>query len=124
MYLSDNDYYTMGGTATVAAFPRYAFRAEQLVNAHTHNRIKAMTEIPQAVKYCMVELVNAMATTDPTTAAVSPTLTGFNNDGYSESYAGVTAESLTQAYSGIIRDYLSCECDDNGTPLLYAGVDA
>ena len=57
-------------------------------------------------------------------AAEAP-LSGFSNDGYSESYAEpVTAERLEANLYGLILAYLSTETDDSGTPLLWLGVDA
>ncbi len=125
MYLEYSDYLMMGGSAEAPAFSRLEFRAEKIINRFTQKRVKAMAEVPEAVKRCMVELIEAMNTADPTQTAVKPAVSGFSNDGYSESYANpVTTESLETAYYGIIRDYLATETDDNGTPLLYLGVDA
>lgn len=124
MYLDFASYLNMGGNIDMAAFSRLAFLAEKKIDRHTQSRVKAMQEVPEAVRRCMVELVNAMAKADPTEAASTAPLSGFSNDGYSESYAEpVTAETLENNLYGLICDYLAGETDGNGTPLLWLGVD-
>lgn len=124
MYITYDEYTQMGGTAAEAAFPRLEYMARKRIDQYTQSRVKAMQEVPEAVKRCAVELVNAMKTTDPTKTASEAALTGFSNDGYSESYGeALTAETYESNLYEIIRVMLSGECDDNGTPLLYLGVD-
>lgn len=124
MYIDFDTYVNLGGKADATAFPRLQFRAEKCVDKYTQNRVKAMQTVPYAVQMCVAELVNAMYTTDPTKTAVSPALSGYNNDGYSESYAEpLTAERFEAGLYGIVRECLVGETDDCGTPLLYAGVD-
>ena len=124
MYLTYEEYAEMGGTAAEAAFSRLEYMARKRIDRYTQNRVKAMEEVPEAVKRCMVELINAMNITDPTVTASNAPLSGFSNDGYSESYAEpMTAETLENNLYALIRCLLSGEADDNGTPLLYLGVD-
>lgn len=67
----------------------------------------------------MAELINAMYMADPTKTASEAPLSGFSNDGYSESYAEpVTAERLEANLYNMIVDYLAAETDHSGTPLL------
>lgn len=124
MYLDYKTYLEMGGTAQEAAYPRLEYMARKRIDRRTQNRVKGMQEIPESVKRCMVELVNAMDSSDPTKAASEAPLSGFSNDGYSESYAEpLTAEKLESNLSGIVVTMLSGETDDNDTPLLWLGVD-
>lgn len=124
MYLCCDDYYFMGGKAEPEAFSRLEFLARAKIDRYTQGRVKAMQEVPEAVQRCMVELINAMIDADPTHAATTAPLSGFSNDGYSESYASpVTAESLERNLYGLICDYLATETDDHGTPLMWLGVD-
>lgn len=123
MYLSFTEYAANGGTGDSSLFPRLAYRAERIVDRFTQRRVRAMAEVPEAVKRCMVELINGMVESDPTKAAISGVLTGFSNDGYSETYGNGGASHEAAMYS-IVTDYLSDQTDDNGTPLLYRGVDA
>lgn len=124
MYLTYDEYTQMGGTAAEAAFPRLEYMARKRIDRYTQNRVKAMQEVPEAVKRCSVELVNAMEKTDPTKMASDAPLSSFSNDGYSESYAEpLTAQAQENNLYGIIRSMLSGEYDDNGTPLLWLGGD-
>lgn len=124
MYLTYEEYAEMGGTAAEAAFPRLEYMARKRIDRYTQNRVKAMQEVPEAVKRCIVELVNAMGVTDPTKTASEAPLSGFSNDGYSESYSEpMTAQVQENNLYGIVRSMLSGELDENGTPLLWLGVD-
>lgn len=123
MYITYEEYSEMGGTAAEAAFPRLEYMARKRIDRYTQGRVKNMTETPECVKRCATELVNAMDKADPTKTASEAALSGFSNDGYSESYAEpLTAHAQENNIYGIIRNMLSDECDDNGTPLLYLGV--
>lgn len=124
MYLDYVAYITMGGTADNAAFSRLEYLAEKKIDRYTQGRVSAMKEIPEAVQWCMTEMINAMSAADPTKTASEAPLSGFSNDGYSESYAEpLTAETLEKNLHGLILDYLAAETDDNETPLLWLGVD-
>ena len=71
------------------------------------------------------DLINALDKIDPVKTAISAPLSGFSNDGYSETYAApVTADTQDAGLYGIIANWLASSKDDNGTPLLYLGVDA
>ena len=125
MYLDYSTYKSMGGSAEETALPRLEYLAEKKIDRYTQGRVKAMETVPEAVQRCMVEIINAMSTADPAKMAAEAPLSGFSNDGYSESYAEpVTAERLEANLYGLILDYLSTETDDSGTPLLWLGVDA
>lgn len=125
MYLDYETYVSMGGTVDSAAFPRLEYMAEKRIDRYTQGRVKAMEAVPEAVQRCMVEVIGVMSKSDPTKTASTAPLSGFSNDGYSESYAEpMTADGLEANLYGLILDYLSTETDDNGTPLLWLGVDA
>lgn len=124
MYITYEEYSEMGGTAAEAAFPRLEYMARKRIDRYTQGRVKHMAETPECVRRCATEIVNAMDKADPTKTASEAALSGFSNDGYSESYAEpLTAQAQENNIYGIIRTMLSDECDDNGTPLLYLGVD-
>lgn len=124
MYLDFETYSKWGGNADSPAFSRLEYLAEKKIDRYTQNRVRKMAEVPEAVQRCMVELVNALFDADPTQAVTTAPLSGFSNDGYSESYAQpVTAQSVESGLYGLICDYLATEKDDNGTPLLWLGVE-
>lgn len=125
MYLDYETYSGMGGKAERTAFPRLEYLARSKIDRYTQNRVREMAAVPEAVLRCMVELINAMSISDPSQSAASAPLSGFSNDGYSESYAEpVTAEKLEDNLYWLICDYLVTETDDNGTPLMWRGVTA
>ena len=125
MYIDVLFYESHGGklNMTDAAFERCEFRARKIVDRLTQGRVKVMAEVPEAVQRLMVELVTLESTQGAEIAENQP-VTSFSNDGYSETYADpLTVERVKEIEYGLIQEYLAGETDDNGTPLLYLGVD-
>ena len=127
MYLTHEDYLYMGGAIEDAAlFERYAARADALLNRMTHGRIASETPVRSCVQYAVLAMVDAMYA-DAQNGAEGREIASMTNDGVSVTYATGTGSGAAQAvrrYAGIARQYLEWETDANGTPLLYAGVDA
>lgn len=125
MYI-DLTYYKLNGgkvDMTDAAFYRNEFRARKLVDQRTQGRVKSMTQVPEAVKRLMVELVTLEAT-QGAELTEHQAVSSFSNDGYSETYADpLTADRVKEIEIDLVEEYLSDEVDDNGTPLLFLGVD-
>lgn len=124
MYIDDLFYAANSGKADMdsAAFSRAEFRARKIVDRFTMGRVKAMREVPEAVKMLMVELITLEAT-QGADVAENQAITSFSNDGYSETYADpLTMERVKQLEENLILEYLDGEIDDNGVPLLYLGV--
>lgn len=121
-----------GGTLPETSFKLSEFRARKRIDYLTASRVKAMAEVPEEVKLCMLSLINldGQYGLDAQIAAASSTgdVASFNTDGYSESYitAGNTAQTAAelekQANREIMR-LLDGVNDDNGTPMLYRGLD-
>lgn len=127
MYLTYKDYLSMGGEIPDAAlFDRYAARADAMLSRMTHGRIEGEAPVRPCVQYAALALIDAMHA-DAQSGAEGRELTSMSNDGVSVTYAGGSgtgAAQSAQRYTGIARQYLEWETDRNGTPLLYAGVDA
>ena len=126
MYIDYAYFVNNGGSGDIsrAAFDPLCFRAQKKIDMYTQGRVKRMKTVPEAVKRLLVELTNIEANT-ASSAVNSPAISSFSNDGYSESYAEpMTSENIGKIVSALILEYLSEEYDDNGTPLLYLGVDA
>lgn len=124
MYIDDLFYAANSGKADMdsAAFSRAEFRARKIVDRFTMGRVKAMSEVPEAVKMLMVELITLEAT-QGADVAENQAITSFSNDGYSETYADpLTMERVKELEETLVLEYLSDEVDDTGTPLLYLGV--
>ena len=125
MYIDYVYFQEHGGTTglTCATFARDEFRARKLVDRLTQGRVAKMKAVPEAVKLLMVELI-LMEGTQGAALLESQPVTSFSNDGYSETYADpLTADRVKELETDLILQYLSGEVDDNGTPLLYLGVD-
>lgn len=114
MYLEYSDYADYGGKLNQAAFNRFCFRAEKLVDMYTLSRLNNVPydEIPQEVKHCVFELTQYISENFANGSVHEKT--SESNDGYSVSYESKTA---AQEISNIIYTYL---CD---TDLLYRGTD-
>ena len=123
-YLTKDEFETLSGGSAVTAFDLYEAKAEQLINRLTHGRIRDDEIVRDAVKYCIVELINAMCAADQHDGRE---VASISNDGVSVSYATATGNGSSEThrrYLQIVREWLSGETTEDGVPLLYAGVDA
>lgn len=120
-YLTYSEYIEMGGALNVAAFLMQEFRARQLVDQLTHNRIRGETPVREAVKYAMRALIDAQAASDAHDGRV---VASESNDGLSRSYTVNGPGDAHARRVDIVCEYLANEVTAAGVPLLYAGVDA
>lgn len=125
MLLTFEKYCELGGIIeNELIYNRHACRAESIVNAMTHGRIANTSSTAPVVQYAMVALVEAIYA-ECASGADGRQIASVSNDGVSVSYVtGANGSGSTTRYAEIVRQYLQYETDDNGTPLLYAGVDA
>ena len=123
-YLTYEEYEEYGGTLEENEFTLAEFKARKQIDYWTDSRVAAMATVPQAVKLCMIALIKHDSKYGAEAQADSPIVASFNNDGYSESYGGITeqAEAAQKAVNSEIRQLLYGETDDNGVPLLYRGL--
>ena len=123
-YLTYEQYQAWGGTLDEAAFNLAEIRARARIDAMTQKRVARMAEVPEQVKAAMMEIISVDQTFSASAQASAPVVASFTTDGYSESYG--SAESRTAAIekqlTGSIETLLDGVTDDEGTPLLYAGV--
>ena len=123
-YLSYNEYKGYGGTASNTEFTALEFRARKRIDRLTASRVQNMSEVPEAVKLCMMSLIGIDSKAGVEAQANNPVVTSFNTDGYSETYGkALSVEDADKAMSASIRSMLYGETDDNGVPLLYRGVE-
>lgn len=125
MYLTYDEYTAYGGDLTAAQFPAAELRARKQIDRLTASRVAAMETVPEEVKLAMMELIKSNAAADVATLAENPLVQSFNNDGYNESY-GSASDQLAVVQSSAaaaVADLLYGVADDNGTPLLYRGLD-
>ncbi len=125
-YLTYAEYEAYGGTLSAEAYPSAEFRARKHIDYVTDCRVQNMAEVPEEIKLCMVSLINVEGKIGVDAQANNPLVASFNTDGYSESYGSAAEQSaaLERATRSMIREMLYGVNDDNGTPLLYRGLDA
>ena len=130
-YLDQAEYLEMGGTIPEddeLRYQRLESRASHAIDRATHGRIKGEKPVRNAVKFCVYEMIERYASDEAMAGMSGREIASMSNDGVSVSYvsgasaSGGSASALRDIDS--IRAWLLDEVDGNGTPLLYAGVDA
>jgi hypothetical protein len=110
------------------AYALLEYRARKTIDLATHGRIADETDVREAVKYCVYELVKLYDSLQASVDAASGGVVSMSNDGVSVSYGSVggltPAAAMQQRENGILKQYLSLELTESGVPILYAGVDA
>jgi len=123
-YLTFEQYQAWGGTLEEAAFNLAEIKARARIDAMTQKRVAYMQTVPEQVQAAMMEIITVDGAYSASAQAAAPVAASFATDGYSESYG--SAESRTAAIekqlTGSIEALLDGVTDDEGTPLLYAGV--
>ena len=123
-YLTYEQYQAWGGTLTEAAFNLAEIRARARIDAMTQKRVAYMQTVPEQVQAAMMEIITVDGTYSAAAQAAAPVAASFTTDGYSESYG--SAENRTAAIekqlTASILTLLDGITDDDGVPLLYAGV--
>jgi len=134
MYLTYQEYQTMGGTLDEATFNDLEFEAETLVNWHTFNRLKKDTTFPEELKRLMKYLVNMTSFKNKTVASsgasgdasITGAIASQSNDGVSVSYNTLSAKDLIEDVKAdsidAINKYLQGVMNEAGQLLLYRGV--
>lgn len=123
MYLTYDEYIGMGGNLDEVQFRELEFKACKRIDSMTFMRVRAMKEVPYAVKRCIFSLLRLESTAGAETQAEKPAVTSYSTDGYSETYANTMSAAEAEKQMGeVIRTDLYGEKDDKGVPLLYRGV--
>ena len=123
-YLTYVQYQAWGGTLDEPAFDLAEIKARSRIDAMTQGRVARMDMVPIQVQAAMMEIIQVDQTYSAAAQAVSPVAASFTTDGYSESYG--SAETRTAAIekqlTASIETLLDGVVDDDGTPLLFAGI--
>jgi len=123
VYLTYEEYVAYGGTLPQSDFTLLEFKCRKRIDYLTDSRVQNMAAVPEAVKLCMMALINVEDAAGVEAQVEHPVVTSFNTDGYSESYGkALGVDEAANAMNAMIRNYLYGELDDNGIPLLYRGV--
>ena len=123
-YLTYAQYQAWGGTLPESAFNLAEIKARSRIDAMTQGRVAHMAAVPEQVQAAMMEIIQVDGTYSAAAQAAAPVAASFTTDGYSETYG--SAESRTAAIekqlTAAISTLLDGLTDDEGTPLLFAGV--
>lgn len=134
MYLTYDEYTTMGGTLEETAYAEFEFEARAIIDWYTFCRLQKEVEYPEAVKRCMYKLINLVRNRQQAMMVGSQSLDGSmqagiaseSNDGVSTSYntlsAKDAADSIQKELETTIRMYLQGVKNSLGHKLLYRGV--
>ena len=120
-YLTYNEYQSIGGTLTEAAFNRNIDRAELMIDRRTQKRLRDLESLPEEVKPLCRDLVEYIAenTVQKAITSRSQSAGGVSE---SESYATLTAEEYAAKIDEMFADYLSTVYTKNGICVLYKGA--
>lgn len=119
MYLTYEEYQTMGGAADEPTFTRLCTAACGRIDRLTHGRVRCFEQVPQEVKAAAFELIRRCESYEAEDARVA----SFTNDGMSVSYVQETAQQRESALGSVVIDMLwGLKASDGKTPLMYAGV--
>ena len=124
LYLTYQEYKSYGGELSETAFIPLEFKSRKRIDYLTDSRVENMAAVPAAVKLCMYVLIGMESSVGRSEQAASPSVSSFNTDGYSETYSqAMDADTANAQMDALTKEYLYGEKDDNGTPLLYRGLD-
>ena len=124
LYLTYQEYRSYGGDLSETAFIPLEFKSRKRIDYLTDSRVQNMAVVPAAVKLCMYVLIGMESSVGRSEQAASPSVSSFNTDGYSETYSqAMDADTASAQMDALTKEYLYGEKDDNGTPLLYRGLD-
>lgn len=124
MYLTYAEYQAYGGTMDQTNYMLAEIKARKRIDSLTQGRVAGMATVPEEVKAAMFEIIRVDGTFSASAQASAPVVASFTTDGYSERYG--SAESRSQAAErqllATVERLLYGVRDDEGEPLLYAGV--
>lgn len=136
MYLSYEEYQTMGGMLNETAFNEYEFEARNYIDLYTYNRLQDEIEIPDKVKECEFYLIkqianqqallNSASGDDTTSQSTNAGIASQSNDGVSISYNVLSAKELFDSSKDEVKNainrYLQGVRNSLGKRLLYKGL--
>lgn len=120
IYLTYEDYKTIGGTLDETAFNRNIDRACAMIDTRTQSRLKAFEEIPKIVKTVCADLLDYISTNTvaKTVQSKSQSAGGVSE---SESYAVKTADDYAHDLERIFEPLYAVKTQ-NGISILYKGA--
>lgn len=136
MYLTYDEYNNMGGQALEeTAFNQLEFEARTQIDWWTFGRLKNQAAYPEAVKRCMVKLIELLDkqqkvmlidAVDEDGNVVAGLMAHQSNDGVSATYNVITGNMAVRAIQtqlkSAIQMYLQDVRDSLGRKVLYRGL--
>lgn len=136
MYLSYDEYQTMGGALDETAFNNLEWEAQCQVDYWTFHRLSDESEYPEAVKRCIFKLIELIyeaqkaraidVNSDSTETTTSAGVRSMSNDGVSVTYNLLDASTAVDIIKNDIRNCISRYLDgvqnSLGRYLLYRGL--
>lgn len=131
MYLTYEEYTTMGGTLDEATFNNFEFEAEVFINWITFNRLKNEDTQSDEVKRTVYSLINLLMTKHSIlsgsegNSSDAPAVS-MENDGVSVTYSTLSGAELFDKLSvdarNIVLRYLSGVKNSQGKIVTYRGL--
>lgn len=136
MYLTYDEYQSLGGTLDETTFSDFEFDAEQIINWHTFNRLANDTYYDYSVKrltYKLIE-INYMKQQAKTLGKMdggveqtgNSAISSQSNDGFSTTYNVLNASESLRVFEEdterLINQYLQYATNSMGHRLLYRGL--
>ena len=123
-YLTYAQYQAWGGGLSESAFNLAEIKARARIDAMTQKRVTYMREVPEQVQAAMMEIIAVDGTFSASAQASAPVAASFTTDGYSETYGSAESRtaSIEKQLTASIETLLDGVTDDDGVPLLFAGV--
>lgn len=131
MYLTYEEYTTMGGTLDEATFNNFEFEAEVFINWITFNRLKNEDTQSDEVKRTVYSLINLLMTKHSIlsgsegNSSDAPAVS-MQNDGVSVTYSTLSGAELFDKLSvdarNIVLRYLSGVKNSQGKIVTYRGL--
>lgn len=137
MYLTFDEYKTLGGKLEEPEFTGFEFEAENLIDWYTFNRLhiggKYPDTYPEAVKRCVFQLIGiaeqkqqALSLGADQNGNTTAAIASQSNDGVSISFNTMSAsqvfDTLKNETSHIIYVTLNGVTNELGRKLLYRGI--
>lgn len=136
MYLTYEQYKTMGGTMEEPPFNDLEFEAESIVNWYTFNRLLKETKYPESLTKLMFRLVQmgylrqqafAVGRNGDSISVISNgAISSQSNDGYSTQFNVLSASDALSVTNNeidsLVKYYLQGVTNSLGHRLLYRGV--
>lgn len=126
MYLTYEEYISMGGALSEAAFRPLSTAADAEIDYYTFGRLKQDGVYSDKIKWCCYQLIGIFQAKQSDMGAANKHLAGASNDGVSESYLINSAADMEKIYDSAVYDcierYLAFEKSQSGVNLLYRGV--